>query len=85
MPMDGKIYLVASSGKNKTNKISDDYRESTTIVKTGFPSGQQGAYFFLAKGKTLDRYKFNNLHKYFNAPEGYEVVMTTNGFMNDAA
>ena len=30
----------------------------------------------------MDRYKFQNLHKYFKAPEGSEVVMTPNAFMN---
>ena len=33
----------------------------------------------------MNRYKFQNLHKYFKATEGYEVVMTPNVFMNDKA
>ena len=33
----------------------------------------------------MDRYKLKNLHKYFKAPEGSEVVMTPNAFMNDKA
>ena len=52
-------------------------------VRTGFASGQQEAYFFLEKVKNLDRYKFKNLHKYFKDPEGSEVVITSNAFMND--
>ena len=31
----------------------------------------------------MDRYKFKNLHKDLKAPEGSEVVMTPNAFMND--
>ena len=85
MSTNGNIYVVASSGNNKTKKISDDYREYIKIVQTGFASGQQGAYLFIAKGKNLDRYKFKNLHKDFKAPEGSEVVMTPNAFMNDEA
>ena len=42
-----KIYVVASSGKNNTKKISDDCQESITTVQKGFTSGQQGAYLFL--------------------------------------
>ena len=36
------IYVLASSGNNNTEKISDDFRESITTVQTGFASGQQG-------------------------------------------
>ena len=79
----GKIYVMASKGKNKTDKISDDFRESITAVRTGFASSQQGAYFFLENGKNLDGYKFQNLHKDSKSPEGSEVVMTPNAFMND--
>ena len=85
MSANGKIYVVSSSGKNKNDKISDDCRESITTVRSGFTSGQQGAYFFLSKVKNLDRYKFKNLHKFFKAPEGSEVVMDPNAFMNDEA
>ena len=85
MSANGKMYVVASSGKNKTEKISDDRQGSITTVQTGFASGQQGEYFFLAKGKNPDRYEFKNLHKYFKAPEGYEDIMTPNAFMNDEA
>ena len=85
MPANGNIYVVASSGKNKTEKILDDFRKSITTVRTGFTSGQQGAYLFLAKGKNMDTYKYQNLHKYFKAPEGYEVVRTPNAFMNNEA
>ena len=85
MSANGKIYVVASIGKNKTEKISDDFWESITTVRTGFASGQQGAYLFLEKVKNLDRYKFKNLHKNFKAPEGSEVVMTPNAFINDEA
>ena len=58
MSANGKIYVVASSGNNRTEKISDDCQGYITAVQTGFPSGQEGAYYFLAKGKNLDRYKF---------------------------
>ena len=51
MSASGNIYVVASSGNNKTEKISDDCREFITMVQKGFASGQQGAYFFLSKGK----------------------------------
>jgi len=85
MSANGKISVVASKAMNKTEKILDDCRESITTVRTGFASGQQGAYFFLAKGIKLDRRKFKNLHKHFNAPEGSEVVMIPNAFMNDEA
>ena len=33
----------------------------------------------------MDRYKSKNLHKYFKALEGSEVVMTPNDVMNDEA
>ena len=85
MSVNGKIYVVASSGKNKTEKISDNFLESITTVRTGFTSGQQWEFFFLAKGKNLDRYTFQNLHKDFRAPDGSEVFMTPNAFMNDEA
>ena len=52
------IYVMASSGKNKTMKISDEWQESITTLQMGFMSGQQGEYFFIAKGKNVDRYKF---------------------------
>ena len=55
MSANGNIYVVASIGKNNTEKISYDCRESITTVKMGFTSGQKGAYFFLAKGKNMDR------------------------------
>ena len=78
-----KIHVVKSIGMNKTEKVSDDCWEYITTVRTVFTSAKQGAYFFLAKGKNLDRYKFKNLHKYFKALEVSEVVMTPNAFMND--
>ena len=80
MSANENIYVVESSGNNNTEKIS-----SITTERTGFTSGQQGAYLFLVKGKNPDRYKFKNLHKGFKAPEGYEVVMTPNAFMYDEA
>ena len=85
MSSNGKIHVVASRAKMKTEKITDDCRESITTVRTGFTSGHQGAYFFLAKGKKLDRKKFKNLCLFFKAPEGSEVIMTPNAFMTDEA
>jgi hypothetical protein len=85
MAANGKIHVVASKSKNKTEKIADDCRDSITTLRTGFASGEQGAYFFLAKGKKLDRHKFKNLVKNFDAPEGSEVIMTPNAFMTDDA
>ena len=79
----GKIYVVVSSGNNKTEKISYDYRESVTKVQMDFASGQQREYLFLEKGKNMDRSKFINLHKYFKAPELSEVSITNNAFVND--
>ena len=83
MSANGNIYVVASIRNNNTDKISDDCRESITTVRMGFTSGQQGSYFFLEKGGNMDRYTFQNLHKYFKAPEGSEVFMTPNSFIND--
>ena len=57
----GNGYVVASSRKNKTEKISDDCQEYITTVRTVFAPVQQGAYFFLEKGKNLDESKFKNL------------------------
>ena len=85
MSDNGKIYVVASSGQNNTETISDEFRESITTLQTGFASVQQGEYFFLSKFKNLYRYKFINLHKYLKAPEGSEVFMTPNKFINDEA
>ena len=79
----GNVYVVASSRKNKTEKISDDCQEYITTVRTVFAPGQQGAYFFISRVKNLDKYTFKNLHKYFKAPEVSEVVMDPNAFTND--
>ena len=43
------------------------------------------AYFFLAKVKQINRSKFKNLHKNFNAPIDSKVVMTSNAYMTDEA
>jgi len=84
MSANGKILVVASAAKIKTEKISDDCRESITTIRTGFTSGHQAAYYFLAKGKEL-RTKFKNISRHFKAPEGSEVIMTPNAFMTDDA
>ena len=43
MYANGKIYVVASSGNNKTEKISDDCREYITTSQMGFAYDQHGA------------------------------------------
>ena len=85
MASGGKVFVVASKAKNKTEKIADDCRDSITSLRVGFSSREQGAYFFLAKGVKLDRKKFKNLPKYFKAPPGSEIIMTPNAFMTDEA
>ena len=35
-------------------------------------------YFFLAKGKNLDKSKFKNIDSDFKDPEGPEVIVTPN-------
>ena len=56
-----------------------------STLRTGFASGEQGTYFFLVKDKRLDKPKFKNLVKYFQVPEGSEVIMALNAFMADDA
>ena len=63
----------------------DDSRDSITTLRTGFASGHQAAYFFLAKGKRIERGKFKNLHSNMKAPVGSEVIMTPNAYMTDEA
>ena len=50
---DGKVKVIASSEKKKTEKITDDCRASITSVRCGMASGEEGPYIFLAKGKKL--------------------------------
>jgi hypothetical protein len=52
---DGKVKVVASNEKRKTEKITDDSRQSITSVRVGMASGEEGPYIFLAKGQEIGR------------------------------
>ena len=52
----------------KTEKISDDCRDSITTLRVGFSSGDQAAYLFIAKGKNLDRRNFKEIPNNFKSP-----------------
>ena len=69
--------------KYQTEKIADYCRDSITTLYIGFTLVHQGTYFFLAKGKKLDKPKFKILVTNFKATEGSEVIMTLNEFMTD--
>ena len=52
---DGRIKVIASASKKKTEKRTDDTRESITTVRTGYCYGDKAGYYFLAKGKRSER------------------------------
>ena len=81
---DGVVKVVASAEKKKTEKNSDDCRDSITAGRFGNAAGDQGAYFFLAKGKSLNEWKkISDVEKHFHAPPHSEVIMTPNAYMTD--
>ena len=82
---DGAIKDIASASKKKTEKRTDDTRESITTVRTGFCSGDQAGYYFLAKGKRPERNNSKDLCKNFNAPKGSKLIMTPIAYMTDDA
>ena len=85
MSSDGEIKVIASASKKKTEKMTDDTRDSITTVRTGLCSGYQAGYYFLEKGKILERNNFKDLCKNFNAPKGSKVIMTPSAYMTDGA
>jgi hypothetical protein len=83
---DGKVKVIASSDKKKTEKITDDCRSSITSVRVGFASGDEGPYIFLAKGQEIQRASLKgDLSKssVVDAPVGSCVVMSPNAYMTD--
>ena len=63
MSVNEKIHALESKSKSKikTEKIADYCRDSIKTLRIGFTLGHQGAYFFWAKGKKLDKPKFKIL------------------------
>ena len=85
MSSNGAIKVIALAFKKKTEKRTDETRESITTLRTGFCSDDQAGYFFLAKGKILERNNFKDLCKNFNAPKGSNEIMTPSAYMTDDA
>ena len=85
MISDGEIKVIASASKKKTEKRTDDTRESITTVRIGLCSGDQAGYYFLSKVIRLERKYFKDLYKNFNSPKGSIVIMTPNAYMPDDA
>ncbi|GFH45620.1 hypothetical protein CTEN210_02094 [Chaetoceros tenuissimus] len=83
---DGKVRVIASSAKKKTEKITSDTRDSITSIRGANAAGEQFPFLFLLKGKTLkDRSSFKDLHKSYSAPKGSRVFMTPSAYMTDEA
>ena len=81
MSSDGAIKVISSASKKRTEKSTDDTRESINTVRTGFCSGDQTGYYFLAKEKRIERINFKYLCENFNAPYVSKVIMTPSEYM----
>ena len=85
MSFNGEIKVIASASRKKTEKRTNETRESITTVRTGFCSGDQAGCYFLAKGKRIERNNFKDLCKNFNTPKVSKVIMTPSAYMKDDA
>jgi hypothetical protein len=83
MANDGKVHVIASSEKSKTEKVMDDNRASITTLRVGMASGDQGPFIFLITGKKVEREKMKDLCKYFKCPPGSIVLPSPNAFMTN--
>lgn len=85
----GPIKVIASLARKKTEKITEDDRESITSVRMGTAAGASGPFIFLAKGKSDDnipkslRGDLSKNRK--GVPLHSRVIMTPNAYMTDEA
>jgi len=80
---DGKVTIVASAAKQKTERIMADSRATITSVRVGMASGKQGPFIFLAKGQSIERNSLKHIDKKKGVPPFSRVVMTPNAYVND--
>ena len=79
---DGAVRVLASAGKKKTEKNSNDSRVSITSLRVGMASGDQGPFTFLARGNRFDRPSVKKVIKE-RCPSGSNVHMSPSAYLTD--
>ena len=83
---DGKVKVIASAAKRKTEANRDDCRASVTSIRCGNAAGDQGPFIFLAKGKKNEVHPSlnpKNLENDRNMTPGSYIAMSDNAYMTD--
>jgi hypothetical protein len=76
---------MASNHHKKTEKNTNDFRDSITVIRTGNAAGDQGPQIYLLKGKRMEVSTFKDLHRNHSAPQFSKIVMTPNAYLTDEA